>query len=103
MIQKDLNLKSNALFGTKNYSYTETSSVSPSELMTGSDWLNQPNKSQKKYLDTEAVYRQFVYENYQTVDQGLEKRLLIYLIKMNLKIQVFIQFHNILEIHLLNI
>lgn len=75
LIQKDLNLKSNALFGTKNYSYTETSSVSPSELMTGSDWLNQPNKSQKKYLDTEAVYRQFVYENYQTVDQGLEKTI----------------------------
>ena len=75
MIQKDLNLKSNALFGTKNYSYTETSSVSPSELMTGSDWLNQPNKSQKKYLDTEAVYRQFVYENYQTVDQKLEKTI----------------------------
>ena len=43
--------------------------------MTGSDWLNQPNKSQKKYLDTEAVYRQFVYENYQTVDQGLEKTI----------------------------
>ena len=75
LIQKDLNLKSNALFGTKNYSYTETSSVSPSELMTGSDWLNQPNKSQKKYLDTEAVYRQFVYENYQTVDQKLEKTI----------------------------
>ena len=75
LIQKDLNLKSNALFGTKNYSYTETSSVSPSELMTGSNWLNQPNKSQKKYLDTEAVYRQFVYENYQTVDQGLEKTI----------------------------
>lgn len=75
LIQKDLNLKSNALFGTKNYSYTETSSISPSELMTGSAWLNQPNKSQKKYLDTEAVYRQFVYENYQTVDQGLEKTI----------------------------
>ena len=33
LIQKDLNLKSNALFGTKNYSYTETSSVSPSCLL----------------------------------------------------------------------
>ena len=74
-IQKDLNLQSIALFGSKNYSYQETSSTSPSELMVGSDWLNNPNASQKEYLDTESIYRSFVYENYQTVDKGLEKTI----------------------------
>ena len=74
-IQKDLNLQSIALFGSKSYSYQETSSTSPSELMVGSDWLNNPNASQKEYLDTESIYRSFVYENYQTVDKGLEKTI----------------------------
>lgn len=66
--------------------------------MVGSDWLNNPNASQKEYLDTESIYRSFVYENYQTVDKGLEKQFLNYLIKMILKTQVFILFVNILEI-----
>lgn len=66
--------------------------------MVGSDWLNNPNASQKEYLDTESVYRSFVYENYQMVDKGLEKQFLNYLIKMILKTQVFILFVNILEI-----
>lgn len=103
LIQKDLNLKSNALFGTKNYSYTETSSVSPSELMTGSNWLNQPNKSQKKYLDTEAVYRQFVYENYQTVDQGLEKTIAHLFDQDEFENTGIYSISQHLEIHLLNI
>lgn len=66
--------------------------------MVGSDWLNNPNASQKEYLDTESIYRSFVYENYQMVDKGLEKQFLNYLIKMILKTQVFILFVNILEI-----
>lgn len=66
--------------------------------MVGSNWLNNPNASQKEYLDTESVYRSFVYENYQTVDKGLEKQFLDYLIKMILKTQVFILFVNMLEI-----
>ncbi|MFR2987437.1 MAG: transglutaminase-like domain-containing protein [Faecalibacillus sp.] len=43
--------------------------------MVGSDLLNNPNASQKEYLDTESIYRSFVYENYQTVDKGLEKTI----------------------------
>lgn len=71
-IKKDLNIESISLFGSKKYSFHETSSTIPCELLVADQWLNQPDKVQKEYLDTESVYRQFVYDNYQTVDQGLK-------------------------------
>lgn len=68
-ISKDLNLKAGGLFGKQNYSFKEESSFSPSELTLGQDWLNNPNTKQQKYLEHEAVYRQFVYEQYTKVDK----------------------------------
>lgn len=74
-ISKDLNLNAGGLFGKQNYSFKEESSFSPSELTLGQDWLNNPNKKQQKYLNNEAVYRQFVYEQYTKVNKHYKASL----------------------------
>lgn len=72
---KDINFKAGGIFGSQNYTYKEGSSFSPSELTLGQDWLNNPNTKQQKYLNNEAVYRQFVYEQYTKVDKRYKNSL----------------------------
>ena len=69
---KDNNLKSAALFGQKDYSFSEKSTGKPSEILTLSSWYSSPeNSEQEQYVKAEKIYRNFVYNNYLTVDADL--------------------------------
>lgn len=69
---KDNNLKSAAIFGQKDYSFSETSTGKPSEILTLSTWYSSPeNSEQERYVKAEKIYRNFVYSNYLTVDADL--------------------------------
>lgn len=74
-ISKDINLKAGGVFGSQSYTYKEVSSFSPSELTLGQDWLNNPNTKQQEYLTNEAVYRQFVYEQYTKINKRYKESL----------------------------
>lgn len=72
--KKDQNLLSRGIVGQRNYKVEEISGSRPSELTIVSDWVRSPeNGEQKQYSDAEAVYRDFVYRHYTTVDDGLEE------------------------------
>lgn len=62
---KDRTFVTRGLFGKKNYSYTELSGSRPGELTVPETWVSGPRtEAQEQYLQAEAVYRDFVYENY---------------------------------------
>lgn len=63
-------LTGRGLRGDSDYSVTELSSSRPSELMVAEDWVSNPEtEAQKAYCKAEAVYRDFVYENYTQTDE----------------------------------
>ena len=62
------------LRGTMSYAETEVSDSRPSELMVAADWVSAPEtEEQKQYCKAEAVYRDFVYENYTQTDEKTAK------------------------------
>lgn len=62
---KDINYVGKGLSGISQYEITELSSTRPAELLLAQDWLNNPvTDEQKRYVQAESVYRDFVYENY---------------------------------------
>ena len=64
---------SSGFFGTKSYELKEYSKNEPTELLTLGNWyFNAQTKAQETYVENEKVYRNFVYENYLTVDENLE-------------------------------
>lgn len=70
--QRDEGSRSLLFFGTKRYEISELSSDVPGELQRLDSWVEFPQtEEQKQYLESEAVYRDFVYENYVTVDPEL--------------------------------
>ena len=70
--QKDSTLRGRGFFGLQKYTLTEISGSRPSELMVAESWVNAPeNEEQVRYAAAEAVYRNFVYENYTAVDENL--------------------------------
>lgn len=74
--EKDNNYISHALFGKKNYTYTEWSGSRPGELLYADAWVTDPGtEEQKIYADTESVYAGFVYANYLDVDPSLADML----------------------------
>lgn len=65
---KDGLVLSRGLFGQKKYSLTELSGSRPGELSVAADWLTSPRTSaEEDYARSEAVYRNFVYEQYTQV------------------------------------
>lgn len=59
-----------SIFGLRKYQLTEYSSNLPGELQRLNEWVYDPSDdAQNQYLDSEAVYRSFVHENYLTVDE----------------------------------
>lgn len=71
--KEDLAVVSSGFFGAKNYELTEYSKNEPTELLTLADWyFSTDTKEQEKYIETEKVYRNFVYENYLDVDENLK-------------------------------
>ena len=70
--ERDTALKSKGLTGARNYELLELSDFRPSELMIAQDWVNQPETTgQEQYLQAEAVYRDFVYEQYTKTDDTI--------------------------------
>ena len=61
----DTYFKGKGLFGISDYEIKEISDTKPSEIMVAEEWLTAPGSQlQKDYVDAEAVYREFVYDNY---------------------------------------
>lgn len=72
----DTRIMSKGFLGRKNYKMTEFSGIKPSELTVASEWLNYPEtKEQKDYTESEAVYRDFVYETYTAADTRVYHKL----------------------------
>ena len=72
--KNDTGMISKGIVGAKHYAMEELSSSKPSELMIAQDWVTSPeNEEQEQYIQAEAVYREFVYNNYLTVDSDLEE------------------------------
>ena len=67
--KKDSRLYSRSLFGASKYAMDELSGSRPAELTVADSWVSNPQTDdQKNYLEAEAVYRAFVYDNYRSVD-----------------------------------
>lgn len=72
MEKKDHRLRSTGLWGARNYTMEEYSSQKPAELTIREDWVTSPEtEEQLRYTQAEAVYREFVYQNYTAVDAKL--------------------------------
>lgn len=70
--EKDTGLRSRGLRGIRNYEFKELSGFRPAELTMAENWVSSPKtEEQKQYLDAEAVYRNFVYEQETEVEDGL--------------------------------
>lgn len=65
---KDMNYAGKGITGSRQYEVREISGSRPAELMIAEEWLAQPDsQQQQEYVNAEAVYRNFVYDNYTTV------------------------------------
>lgn len=70
--KKDTEMVSKGIVGARHYTLDEISNAKPSELMIAQDWVSDPqNEDQEQYVQAEAVYREFVYDHYLTVDADL--------------------------------
>ena len=71
---EDSGMFSNGLSGMHRYSLEEVSGGKPSELTVTESWLDNPETdAQTAYVEAEAVYRDFVYNHYLTMDETTEK------------------------------
>ena len=62
------------LTGADSYEGVEVSGSRPAELTIAEDWVSDPQTDeQKQYCKAEAVYRDFVYENYTQTDAETSK------------------------------
>ncbi len=69
---QDSCLETRGPFGKTSYTMTEISDARPAELTVAADWVAAPETDdQRRYAEAEAVYRQFVYDRYTTVDEDL--------------------------------
>lgn len=66
----DVYFKGKGLFGIKEYEIKEISGSKPSEIMVAEEWLTAPSTQlQQQYVEAEAVYREFVYDNYTSLTE----------------------------------
>lgn len=77
--RRDTEPTAKGFFGRRSYRYTERSGTRPGELSLLEGWVANPtNLEQQQYAQSEAEYREFVYENYTQVDgdlNGLMQRI----------------------------
>ncbi len=70
--KKDEGIISRGVFGKRQYSFGEISSSRPSELTVADLWVSNPRtEEQEEYVRSEAVYRDFVYKNYVSLDNDV--------------------------------
>lgn len=66
--ERDGLVASRGIAGQKSYAVTEVSGSKPGELQVAADWLQDPQtEAELDYAQSEAVYRNFVYEQYTQV------------------------------------
>lgn len=69
--QKDGAIRAPGILGLRSYRFSERSGSLPGELLQQPDWLTRPQtQAEQDYLQTESVYRAFVYDTYLDVDPG---------------------------------
>ena len=70
--KKDTCFVGRGFMGAKNYTFSETSSVEPSELTVAQSWIGNPQtEEQKQYCLAESVYRNFVYTAYTHINRNM--------------------------------
>ena len=70
--RRDRYFTSKGILGQRQYEISEISDSNPSELAIAEEWILRPtSEKQQAYCEAEAVYRNFVYNSYTTVDDGL--------------------------------
>ncbi len=74
--ERDTTNHAGGLFGASSYTATELSGSRPAELTVAEDWVREPETpEQEAYLESEAVYRGFVYDSYTEVSDTLAPTL----------------------------
>ena len=70
--EQDTTLAPTGFIGQWSYEEEELSGSRPAELTVADEWVTAPgNEEQSRYCQAEAVYRDFVYRTYTTVDAQL--------------------------------
>ncbi len=70
--KRDYGLFTRGITGERQYTFAELSGSRPAELTVADSWVQNPEtEKQKEYAEAEAVYREFVYEHYTTVDKRM--------------------------------
>lgn len=70
--EQDTTLVPQGFIGQWSYEEEELSGSRPAELTVAAEWVTAPgNEEQSRYCQAEAVYRDFVYRTYTTVDAQL--------------------------------
>ena len=70
--EQDTALAPTGFIGKWSYEEDELSGSRPAELTVAEEWVTAPgNEAQNRYCQAEAVYRDFVYRTYTTVDAQL--------------------------------
>lgn len=74
--RQDSGYVSGKFFGSRAYTFTEYSRDMPGELQRLDSWVYSPiTEKQKKYLEAESVYRDFVYEHYLDENRELNAKI----------------------------
>ncbi len=74
--KQDSGYVSGKFFGSRAYTFTEYSRNVPGELQRLDSWVYSPiTEEQKKYLEAESVYRDFVYEHYLDENRELNAKI----------------------------
>lgn len=70
---QDAGWTASEFLGATHYTFREESQDLPSELLSVSDWIFNPEEdAQVQYAQAEEIYRNFVYENYLEVDDSIQ-------------------------------
>ena len=74
--EHDSRFRTTGFFGKRWYTVEELSYAKPAELTIREDWVESPETEERlQYTKAEAVYREFVYQNYLKVDADLNSML----------------------------
>lgn len=74
--ERDSTSRARGVLGARRYTASELSGSRPAELTVAEDWVRAPQTpGQQAYLESEAVYRGFVYDSYTAVSDTLAPML----------------------------
>ena len=74
--ERDSTSRARGVLGARRYTASELSGSRPAELTVAEDWVRTPQTpGQQAYLESEAVYRGFVYDSYTAVSDTIAPTL----------------------------